>query len=275
MPASTSRTPSSTFSGVSRLMRPSSSSSPQSPQVEPGGRCFHRFVTADSMPSIGRSMCTDRSSVADRRKAHAHDAEGLRRLRPTGTSSSPPTCSAPACRSTCATARSGRRTSRSSRSSRAAPGSSGSCTRRATRAGRSPGTARPAGACPKATPSIILEDMDLDGVDVQVMHPNLSLFGLYSDDHELSMAHARVYNDYVIERFTPYFSRLAPDRAGSASPTSTTRSPRSSASPPAGSARSCCRRRRRSRTTRATSTRCGPRRRPTACTCSSTRRPAA
>ena len=52
--------------------------------------------------------------------------------------------------------------------------------------------------------------MDLDGVDVQVMHPNLSLFGLYSDDHELSMAHARVYNDYVIERFTPYFDRLAP-----------------------------------------------------------------
>ena len=52
--------------------------------------------------------------------------------------------------------------------------------------------------------------MDLDGVDVQVMHPNLSLFGLYSDDHELSMAHARVYNDYVIERFTPYFSRIAP-----------------------------------------------------------------
>ena len=42
------------------------------------------------------------------------------------------------------------------------------------------------------------------------MHPNLSLFGLYSDDHELSMAHARVYNDYVIERFTPYFDRLAP-----------------------------------------------------------------
>src|SRR6185436_2473500 len=53
-------------------------------------------------------------------------------------------------------------------------------------------------------------DMDLDGVDVQVMHPNLSLFGLYSDDHELSMAHARVYNDYVVERFSPYFSRLVP-----------------------------------------------------------------
>ena len=42
------------------------------------------------------------------------------------------------------------------------------------------------------------------------MHPNLSLFGLYSDDHELSMAHARVYNDYIVERFTPYFDRIAP-----------------------------------------------------------------
>ena len=42
------------------------------------------------------------------------------------------------------------------------------------------------------------------------MHPNLSLFGLYSDDHELSMAHARVYNDYIAERFTPYLDRIAP-----------------------------------------------------------------
>ena len=37
---------------------------------------------------------------------------------------------------------------------------------------------------PEGDPEIILEDMDFDGVDVQVMHPNLSLFGLYSDDHE-------------------------------------------------------------------------------------------
>ena len=115
------------------------------------------------------------------------------------------------------------------------------------------------GRTPEGDPELILEDMDLDGVDVQVMHPNLSLFGLYSDDHELSMAHARVYNDYVVERFSPYFSRLAPDRARAASPTSTTRSPRSSASPPPGSAPSCCRRPRRSRTTRASSTRCGRR----------------
>ena len=66
------------------------------------------------------------------------------------------------------------------------------------------------GRMPEGDPEHILSDMDLDGVDVQVMHPNLSLFGLYSDDHELSMAHARVYNDYVVERFSPYFSRLAP-----------------------------------------------------------------
>jgi predicted TIM-barrel fold metal-dependent hydrolase len=66
------------------------------------------------------------------------------------------------------------------------------------------------GRTPEGDPELILEDMDLDGVDVQVMHPNLSLFGLYSDDHELSMAHARVYNDYIAERFSPFFSRLAP-----------------------------------------------------------------
>ena len=64
------------------------------------------------------------------------------------------------------------------------------------------------GRTPEGDPELILEDMAVDGVDVQVMHPNLSLFGLYSDDHELSMAHARVYNDYIVERFAPYFDRL-------------------------------------------------------------------
>src|ERR1700722_4737781 len=47
LPACTSLTPSSTFSEVMRLIRPSSSSSPQSPQVEPSGRRAHRFATAD------------------------------------------------------------------------------------------------------------------------------------------------------------------------------------------------------------------------------------
>lgn len=66
------------------------------------------------------------------------------------------------------------------------------------------------GRTPEGDPAMILEDMDFDGVDAQILHPNLSLFGLYTDDHELSIAHARVYNDYVIERFSPYFHRLAP-----------------------------------------------------------------
>src|ERR1700733_11100798 len=47
LPACTSPTPSSTFSDVMRLIRPSSSSSPQSPQVEPSGRRAQRFATAD------------------------------------------------------------------------------------------------------------------------------------------------------------------------------------------------------------------------------------
>jgi predicted TIM-barrel fold metal-dependent hydrolase len=66
------------------------------------------------------------------------------------------------------------------------------------------------GRMPEGNPEMIVEDMDLDGVDVAVMHPNLSLFGLYSDDHELSMAHARVYNDYIVERFAPSFDRISP-----------------------------------------------------------------
>lgn len=66
------------------------------------------------------------------------------------------------------------------------------------------------GRIPEGDPEMILEDLDEDGVDGCLMHPNLSLFGLYSDDHELSMAHARVYNDYLIERFLPYAARIRP-----------------------------------------------------------------
>jgi predicted TIM-barrel fold metal-dependent hydrolase len=59
-------------------------------------------------------------------------------------------------------------------------------------------------------PDRVLADMKADGVDIQLMHPNRSLFALYSDDHDLSISHARVYNDYVLERYTPYFDRIAP-----------------------------------------------------------------
>jgi hypothetical protein len=66
------------------------------------------------------------------------------------------------------------------------------------------------GVAPEGDPERILSDLTEDGVDACLMHPNLSLFGLYSDDHELSMAHARVYNDYLIERFLPYAGRICP-----------------------------------------------------------------
>jgi predicted TIM-barrel fold metal-dependent hydrolase len=66
------------------------------------------------------------------------------------------------------------------------------------------------GPAPDGDPDRIIQDMDYDGIDASLMHPNLSLFGLYSDDHELSMAHARVYNDYLIERFLPYKARVRP-----------------------------------------------------------------
>ena len=155
------------------------------------------------------------------------------------------------------------------------PASSVGCTRPATRAGPSRATARPAGARPRAIPSSSSRTWTLDGVDAQVMHPNLSLFGLYSDDHELSIAHARVYNDYVIERFTPV---LRPHRAHRADPAHRRRRRgrrdragrgrwlpgRAPAGHPAAAA-----------TTRATSTRCGRRSATRGCSRSSTPRPAA
>ena len=69
------------------------------------------------------------------------------------------------------------------------------------------------GPTPDGDPEHILRDMDIDGVDASVMFPNLSLFVLFTDDHELSMAHARVYNDYVVERYLPYRDRMRPTAA--------------------------------------------------------------
>ncbi|MET7683058.1 amidohydrolase family protein [Streptomyces sp. NPDC005423] len=69
------------------------------------------------------------------------------------------------------------------------------------------------GETPDGEPEHILRDMNLDGVDASVMFPNLSLFVLFTDDHELSMAHARVWNDYLVERYLPYRSRLRPTAA--------------------------------------------------------------
>jgi predicted TIM-barrel fold metal-dependent hydrolase len=69
------------------------------------------------------------------------------------------------------------------------------------------------GLTPDGEPEHIIRDMNLDGVDAAVMFPNLSLFVLFTDDHELSMAHARVYNDFVVERYLPYRNRMRPTAA--------------------------------------------------------------
>ena len=69
------------------------------------------------------------------------------------------------------------------------------------------------GPTPDGDPEGILRDFDIDGVDAAVMFPNLSLFVLFTDDHELSMAHARVYNDYVAERYLAYRDRMRPTAA--------------------------------------------------------------
>jgi predicted TIM-barrel fold metal-dependent hydrolase len=69
------------------------------------------------------------------------------------------------------------------------------------------------GLTPDGEPEHIIRDMNLDGVDAAVMFPNLSLFVLFTDDHDLSMAHARVYNDFVVERYLPYRNRMRPTAA--------------------------------------------------------------
>jgi predicted TIM-barrel fold metal-dependent hydrolase len=69
------------------------------------------------------------------------------------------------------------------------------------------------GPTPDGEPDNILRDFDLDGIDAAVMFPNLSLFVLFTDDHELSMAHARVYNDYLAERYLGIKDRMRPTAA--------------------------------------------------------------
>src|ERR1700727_1932828 len=211
MPASTSAAPWSTFSGVIRLIRPSSSSSPQSPQVEPVGRCVHRFVTGSSplrpRPAV-LSLCSARSQgsrtegpqMSDKPLVVSADGHVLEptdlfktrlpaHLRERGVWEDDFEIEP--------LVEGGARLFRRLHT----PGFEGWTISR---------YRQTSGRMPEGDPELILEDLDFDGVDVGVMHPNLSLFGLYSDDHELSIAHARVYNDYIVERFTPYFSRLAP-----------------------------------------------------------------
>lgn len=68
------------------------------------------------------------------------------------------------------------------------------------------------GPTPDGLPESILRDLDRDGVDATVLFPNLSFFALYTDVHERSIAHARVYNDWLAETYLPYSNRLRPAR---------------------------------------------------------------
>jgi predicted TIM-barrel fold metal-dependent hydrolase len=69
------------------------------------------------------------------------------------------------------------------------------------------------GTTPNWKPEDILADMDMEGVDAAVFFPNLALFVLFTDDHELSMAHARVWNDWIAEVYLPYAARMRPTAA--------------------------------------------------------------
>ena len=124
------------------------------------------------------------------------------------------------------------------------------------------------GPTPDGDPDHIFRDMDIDGVDASVMFPNLSLFVLFTDDHELSMEHARVYNDFIIERYLAYEDRMRPTAAIPLTdiPDAVAEIERTAAP---GCGPSCCPRSRRRRTGRRSTTRCGQPPRPTACRCSS------
>src|ERR1700689_5860381 len=69
------------------------------------------------------------------------------------------------------------------------------------------------GPTPDGLPSSILRELDRDGVDASMLFPNLSFFALYTDDHDRSIAHARVYNDWLAETSLPYSNRLRPAAA--------------------------------------------------------------
>ena len=68
------------------------------------------------------------------------------------------------------------------------------------------------GRMPEGDPEIILQDMDLDGVDAQVLYPNIGVFqvneyiGMQADP-ALVLECVRAYNDFLVD-----FSSYAPGR---------------------------------------------------------------
>jgi predicted TIM-barrel fold metal-dependent hydrolase len=66
------------------------------------------------------------------------------------------------------------------------------------------------GPIPNWEPDGILADLDRDGVDAAVLFPNFALFPMYTDNHELSLAHAQVYNTWLAETYQNHTHRLRP-----------------------------------------------------------------
>jgi predicted TIM-barrel fold metal-dependent hydrolase len=64
------------------------------------------------------------------------------------------------------------------------------------------------GPTPDGLATSVLRDMDRDGVDATVFFPNWSMFAAYTDNHERSLAHAKVYNDWIVEEYGPYSNRI-------------------------------------------------------------------
>ncbi|MET0985666.1 MAG: amidohydrolase family protein [Steroidobacteraceae bacterium] len=54
-----------------------------------------------------------------------------------------------------------------------------------------------------------LRDLDADGVWGEVIYPNYGML-MFVPDHEVAMAHAQVYNDYLVEAFGAHGDRLVP-----------------------------------------------------------------
>jgi predicted TIM-barrel fold metal-dependent hydrolase len=64
------------------------------------------------------------------------------------------------------------------------------------------------GPTPDGLATSVIRDMDRDGVDATVFFPNWSMFATFTDNHERSLAHARVYNDWIVEEYGPYSDRI-------------------------------------------------------------------
>ena len=69
------------------------------------------------------------------------------------------------------------------------------------------------GPTPDGLAANVLRDLDRDGVDATVFFPNWSMFAMFTDNHERSMAHAKVYNDWIVEEYGPHANRIRPAAA--------------------------------------------------------------